>query len=82
MDIPDGRITKSYDCHTCGSIYKVSYDDDEVDIGYSSIPEYCPFCGTKHEDIDEELGMDFDDHAAFGKGVEHMDEDDYNGVDE
>ena len=44
--------------------------------------EYCPFCGTKHEDIDEELGMDFDDHAAFGKGVEHMDEDDYNGVDE
>ena len=24
MDIPDGRITKSYDCHTCGSIYKVS----------------------------------------------------------
>ena len=53
-----------------------------MDIGYSSIPEYCPFCGTKHEDIDEELGMDFDDHAAFGKGVDHMDEDDYNGVDE
>ena len=50
MDILDGRVTKSYDCHTCGSIYKVTYDDDEVDIGYSSLPEYCPFCGTKHED--------------------------------
>jgi hypothetical protein len=73
---PDGKVVKSYDCQTCGSIYTVSYNDDEVDTGYSTSPEYCPFCSERDNSIDDDLGIDMTDNVSFGKGVDMMDGDD------
>lgn len=69
-------IVKDYDCHACGSQYKIVYELDEVELLHNAQPEFCPFCGAQdHGDVDNNLGIGFDENAKFGKGVEHMDDD-------
>jgi len=50
-----------YDCHTCGSMYKISWEVDEVELPYSDIPEYCPCCGIKLDNPADDIGSDFKD---------------------
>ena len=83
-ELPEEINSREYDCHLCGSQYKVAWDPDEVDLMYTTAPEFCPFCGEKDEQVDEDLGMDFKTEAGFGKGVDMMDQDEdgYDGEDE
>ena len=74
--LPDDISSRQYDCQLCGSQYKVSWDPDEVDLTYAMAPEFCPFCGEKDEQVDEDLGINFQDKASFGKGVDMMDDED------
>ena len=75
-ELPEDISSREYDCHLCGSQYKVSWDPDEVDLTYTTSPEFCPFCGEKDDEVDEDLGIDFDDQISFGKGVDMMDDED------
>jgi hypothetical protein len=53
--MPDLRIT----CDNCGSLFALSYDNDEV--SYS--PSHCPFCGDFYDNENEEL--DFNDDGEY-----------------
>jgi hypothetical protein len=64
-----------YDCHTCGSMYKISWEVDEVELPYSDIPEYCPCCGIKLDNPADDIGIDFKDKVDFNKSVDLMDGD-------
>ncbi len=64
-----------YDCHTCGSMYKISWEVDEVELPYSDIPEYCPCCGIKLDNPADDIGIDFKDNVDFNKSVDLMDGD-------
>jgi len=64
-----------YDCHTCGSIYTVKWDNGEVELPYSEVPEYCPCCGTKHDSPAEDIGLSFEDKIDFNGSVEVIDGD-------
>ena len=75
-ELPEDISSRDYDCHSCGSQYKVNWDPEEVDLIYSAAPEFCPFCGDKDESVDEDLGIEFEDKISFGKGVDMMDQDD------
>ena len=44
-------------CDNCGSLFALSYEEDEV--SYS--PSHCPFCGDFYDNENEEL--DFNDDA-------------------
>jgi len=55
------RITA--DCSDCESSFEMLYEEEMVS---DSVPCYCPFCGEKIEDIQEEYieeDDDFDDGA-------------------
>ena len=42
----DTSAKKEYECPSCGSIYTVQWEPDEVDTAFSGVgPELCPFCG-------------------------------------
>ena len=75
MDDTSNTKTHQYDCHTCGSMYEVRWEQDEVELPYSEVPEYCPFCGTKHDNPAEDIGIDFKEHTDFNKVVDMMDGD-------
>ncbi len=49
--MPDLKLT----CDNCGSMFALSFEDDEV--SYS--PSHCPFCGDFYDRESEEL--DFND---------------------
>jgi hypothetical protein len=49
--MPDLKLT----CDNCGSMFALSFEDDEV--SYS--PSHCPFCGDFYDRENEEL--DFND---------------------
>ncbi len=75
-------VNQEYERHSCGSMYQVVWDPDEVELNLKPAPELCPFCGAAVEkaqlDIDHVnetgyLGGEAVDHAAFGKGVDWMD---------
>ena len=53
--MPDLRLT----CDNCGSMFALSYDNDEV--SYS--PSHCPFCGDFYDNENEEL--DFNDDGEY-----------------
>ena len=75
----DTSAKKEYECPSCGSIYTVQWEPDEVDTAFSGVgPELCPFCGDDIEvdGLPEDLlDMDFADHAEFGKGIDLVDGD-------
>ena len=76
-DYVDTLIKKEYECLSCGSIYDIHWDSEEVDTAFSGVgPEFCPFCGEQIEvgELPEHLlDIDFADHAEFGKGVNFVD---------
>ncbi len=68
--MPDLKLT----CDNCGSMFALSFEDDEV----SYAPSHCPFCGDFYDNDNEEL--DFNDD----KDTDYLDEelDDGLGDDE
>jgi DNA replicative helicase MCM subunit Mcm2 (Cdc46/Mcm family) len=61
--MPDLKLT----CDNCGSMFALSYEDDEV----SYAPTHCPFCGDFYDSENEEL--DFNDND-----LDYPDEDELN----
>jgi hypothetical protein len=57
--MPDLKLT----CDNCGSMFVLSYDNDEV--SYS--PSHCPFCGDFYDNESEEL--DFNDDGEYEDDV-------------
>lgn len=51
--MPNLKLT----CDNCGSMFALSFEDDEV----SYAPSYCPFCGDFYDSESEELNFN-DDH--------------------
>lgn len=62
--MPDLKLT----CDNCGSMFSLSFEDDEV----SYAPSHCPFCGDFYDNENEEL--DFNDDKDDDYDV--LDEDD------
>ena len=50
--MPDLKLT----CDNCGSMFALSFEEDEV----SYAPSHCPFCGDFYDSESEEL--DFNDN--------------------
>jgi len=57
--MPDLKLT----CDNCGSMFVLSYDNDEV--SYS--PSHCPFCGDFYDNENEEL--DFNDDGEYDDDI-------------
>lgn len=69
--MPDLKLT----CDNCGSMFALSYEEDEV--SYS--PTHCPFCGDFYDNENEELDFNDDedeDYIDEDLGLDD-DEDDY-----
>lgn len=54
--MPDLKLT----CDNCGSMFSLSYEDEEV--SYS--PTHCPFCGDFYDNENEELNFNDDDEDS------------------
>ena len=74
---------KEYECHSCGSIYEIRWDPDDVELKLKPSPDICPFCssGVKAQELDTDgvnetgyLGGEPVDYAGFGKGIDWMDD--------
>jgi len=55
--MPDLKIT----CDNCGSMFALSYEDDEV----SYEPTHCPFCSDFFDNKSEELDFNDDDETDY-----------------
>ncbi len=55
--MPDLKLT----CDNCGSMFALSFEDDEV--SYS--PSHCPFCGDFYDRESEELDFNDNDKDPF-----------------
>jgi hypothetical protein len=55
--MPDLKLT----CDNCGSMFALSFEDDEV--SYS--PSHCPFCGDFYDNENEELDFNDDEEAGY-----------------
>lgn len=55
--MPDLKLT----CDNCGSMFALSFEDDEV----SYEPTHCPFCGDFYDTVNEELDFNDDDDDKF-----------------
>lgn len=55
--MPDLKLT----CDNCGSVFALSFEEDEV--SYS--PTHCPFCGDFYDNENEELDFNDDDDDSF-----------------
>ena len=72
--MPDLKLT----CDNCGSMFALSFEDDEV--SYS--PSHCPFCGDYYDNEKVELNFNDDDDKDYLDDQEDLinredDEDDY-----
>jgi DNA replicative helicase MCM subunit Mcm2 (Cdc46/Mcm family) len=63
--MPDLKLT----CDNCGSMFALSYEDDEV----SYAPTHCPFCGDFYDSENEEL--DFNDNDLDYPEEDELNED-------
>jgi DNA-directed RNA polymerase subunit M/transcription elongation factor TFIIS len=52
--MPDLKLT----CDNCGSMFVLSYEEDEV----SYAPSHCPFCGDFYDNESEELNFNDDEN--------------------
>jgi DNA replicative helicase MCM subunit Mcm2 (Cdc46/Mcm family) len=70
--MPDLKLT----CDNCGSMFALSYEDDEV----SYAPSHCPFCGDFYDRESEELNFndDEDDYLDEQEDSSNDEEDDYS----
>jgi hypothetical protein len=55
--MPDLKLT----CDNCGSMFALSFEDDEV--SYS--PSHCPFCGDFYDRESEELNFNDDEETDY-----------------
>ena len=72
--MPDLKLT----CDNCGSMFALSFEDDEV--SYS--PSHCPFCGDFYDRESEELDFndkddDYDLLDEDSDGLNDDEDDDY-----
>lgn len=72
--MPDLKLT----CDNCGSMFALSFEDEEV----SYAPSHCPFCGDFYDSDSEELNFNDDDDKDYLDDQEDLinredDEDDY-----
>lgn len=72
--MPDLKLT----CDNCGSMFALSFEDEEV----SYAPSHCPFCGDFYDSDSNELDFNDDDDDKFDSLEEDLDnlnddEDDY-----
>lgn len=67
--MPDLKLT----CDNCGSMFALSFEDDEV--SYS--PSHCPFCGDYYDNEKEELNFNDDEDENFEVG-DNLNDDDEN----
>ena len=72
--MPDLKLT----CDNCGSMFVLSFEDEEV----SYAPSHCPFCGDFYDSDSEELNFNDDDDKDYLDDEEDLinredDEDDY-----
>ena len=68
--MPDLKLT----CDNCGSMFALSFEEDEV----SYAPSHCPFCGDFYDNENEELNFNDDDEDDKFESLE----DDLNSDDE
>jgi len=68
--MPDLKLT----CDNCGSMFALSFEDDEV--SYS--PSHCPFCGDYYDNEKEELNFNDDDDDDYGMTDDDLNDDDEN----
>jgi len=69
--MPDLKLT----CDNCGSMFALSFEEDEV----SYAPSHCPFCGDFYDNENEELDFNDDDDDERFESLEddlNSDEDD------
>lgn len=55
--MPDLKLT----CDNCGSMFTLSYEDEEV----SYAPTHCPFCGDFYDNENEELDFNDDNDSDY-----------------
>ena len=67
--MPDLKLT----CDNCGSMFALSFEDDEV--SYS--PTHCPFCGDFYDNENEELDFNDDDDDGHSEDLD-LDDSEYN----
>ena len=70
--MPDLKLT----CDNCGSMFALSFEEDEV----SYAPTHCPFCGDFYDNENEELDFnddeDEDKFESLEEDFDSSDEDD------
>ena len=64
--MPDLKLT----CDNCGSMFALSFEEDEV--SYS--PSHCPFCGDFYDRESEELDFNDDDDDQFESLEDDLDQ--------
>ena len=67
--MPDLKLT----CDNCGSMFALSFEDDEV--SYS--PTHCPFCGDFYDNENEELDFNDGDDDGHSEDLD-LDDSEYN----
>lgn len=71
--MPDLKLT----CDNCGSMFALSFEDEEV----SYAPSHCPFCGDFYDSENNELDFNDDNDTDYLDDQEDLgldeDEDDY-----
>jgi hypothetical protein len=68
--MPDLKLT----CDNCGSMFALSFEDEEV----SYAPSHCPFCGDFYDNENVELNFNDDDEDDKFESLE----DDFDSSDE
>jgi hypothetical protein len=67
--MPDLKLT----CDNCGSMFALSFEDDEV----SYAPSHCPFCGDFYDNENEELDFNDDKDSDYSEddSIDNLDDD-------
>lgn len=68
--MPDLKLT----CDNCGSMFALSFEEDEV--SYS--PSHCPFCGDYYDNEKEELDFNDDEDDDYEMSDDDLNDDDEN----
>ena len=64
--MPDLKLT----CDNCGSMFSLSFEDDEV----SYEPTHCPFCGDFYDTENEEIDFNDKDDDTFESLEDDLDD--------
>ena len=68
--MPDLKLT----CDNCGSMFALSFEDEEV----SYAPSHCPFCGDFYDTENEELDFNDKDDDNYEMSDDELNDDDEN----